>query len=52
MQDGLMFTFGFIILAVYAYFMMTTKAQQKDIERNFGVEDKSDQIEEQEQSAP
>jgi hypothetical protein len=52
MQDSLMFTFGFIILAVYVYFMMTTKAQQEDIERNFGVDDKSDQIEEKEQSLP
>lgn len=52
MQDGLMFTFGFIILAVYVYFMLTTKAQQEDIERNFGIDDKSDQTEEKEQSLP
>ncbi len=52
MQDGLMFTFGFIIIAVYFYFMWTTKAQQEDIERNFRVDDKSDQTEEKEQSLP
>ena len=50
MQDGLMFTFGFIIIAVYCYFMWTTKAQQEDIERNTGADPKSNQIEEKGQS--
>ena len=50
MQDGLMFTFGFIILAVYCYFMWTTKAQQEDIERSTRADPKSDQIEEKGQS--
>jgi hypothetical protein len=34
MQDGLMFSFGFMILAIYVYFMWTTKAAQERIERN------------------
>lgn len=42
MQDGLMFTFGFIILAVCFYFMWTAKAQQEDIERSTEADPKSD----------
>ena len=34
MEDGLMFTFGFMILAIYVYFLWTTKAAQERIERN------------------
>jgi hypothetical protein len=51
-DDGLMFTFGFIILAVYVYFMWTTKAQQEEVERSAGIDHKSDEIEKQEQSLP
>jgi Ca2+/H+ antiporter len=49
MEDGLMFTYGFIILAIYVYFMWTTKAHQERIERNQGqdldqyVEDKKEE---------
>lgn len=43
MQDGLMFTFGFIILAVYVYFMMTTKAQQEKIEQDSGLDQVKDE---------
>lgn len=46
MQDGLMFTFGFIILAVYVYFMMTTKAQQEQIERDSRQDQIQDEIKE------
>ena len=52
MQDGLMFTFGFIILAVYFYFMWTTKAQQENIERKSGWEQKSDSDRDSDRSAP
>lgn len=52
MQDGLMFTFGFIILAVYFYFMWTTKAQQENIERKSGLEQKSDSDRDLDRSAP
>lgn len=43
MQDGLMFTFGFIILAVYVYFMMTTKAQQEKIEQDSRLDQVKDE---------
>ena len=52
MQDGLMFTFGFIILAVYFYFMWTTKAQQENIERKSGLEQKSDSDRDSDRPAP
>lgn len=44
MQDGIMFTFGFIIIAVYTYFMLTTKWQQEKIERESHLDQAKEQV--------
>lgn len=49
MQDGLMFTFGFIILACYVYFMLTTKAQQEKIEHDIALDKKNELKKDQEE---